>query len=213
MPSPNVIITVARKPLMGGTLAKNALKHGTGGLNIDGTRIGMGGEYDPTKVHRQQNSCGAVVGAFGASSLIGKEIPTYNPGGRWPANMILVHLEGCHQSGYKVVEANGIHGEGVAVRRSGVHADAGGHQTIGRVQPVRGYADENGNETVPAWDCQPGCPVAALDDQSGDLSIRGGPKNTTHTAGMFGIGTPGTVYTDKGGASRFFKQVAGPEDA
>lgn len=80
-------IVVARKPLTG-TVAANVLEHGTGALNIDGTRVDMGDEYDPTKIQRQQNSVGAIEGAFGAASLIGKEIPTYNARGRWPANVI-----------------------------------------------------------------------------------------------------------------------------
>jgi hypothetical protein len=80
-------VVVARRPLIG-TVAANVLQYGTGALNIDGTRIPMGDEYDPTKIQRQQNSSGAIEGAFGASALIGKEIPTYKPGGRWPANVI-----------------------------------------------------------------------------------------------------------------------------
>ena len=44
-----------------------------------------------------------------------------------------------------------------------------------------------------------------LDEQSGQLSQCGGPKKTTHDAGMFGIGTPGRIYTEANrGASRFF---------
>lgn len=46
--------------------------------------------------------------------------------------------------------------------------------------------------------------AAELDRQSGVLAKCGGPKQTTHSAGMFGIGQPGTVYADSGGASRFF---------
>ena len=80
-------IVVARKPLVG-TVAANVLQHGTGALNIDGARVDMGDEYDPAKIQRQQNSAGAIEGAFGAASLIGKEIPTYNARGRWPANVI-----------------------------------------------------------------------------------------------------------------------------
>lgn len=53
-------------------------------------------------------------------------------------------------------------------------------------------------------ECQNGCPVAELDEQSGTLSNCGGPKRTTHDAGMFGIGQPGHIYSDSGGASRFF---------
>lgn len=80
-------ITVARKPLEG-TVAENVLRWGTGGLNVDGCRVEMGSEYDPKKMQRQKKSEGSIVGAFGAASLIGKEIPTYKPGGRWPANLI-----------------------------------------------------------------------------------------------------------------------------
>jgi site-specific DNA-methyltransferase (adenine-specific) len=80
-------IVLARKPL-DGTVANNVLTHGVGALNINGCRVDMGDEYDPTKMQRQQHSDGAVDGAFGASALIGKEIPTYKPGGRFPANFI-----------------------------------------------------------------------------------------------------------------------------
>jgi site-specific DNA-methyltransferase (adenine-specific) len=83
----NEPIVLARKPLAG-TVADNVQQHGTGALNIDATRIDMGDEYDPDKVQRQQHSAGAIDGAFGAASLVGKEIPTYNAKGRWPANVI-----------------------------------------------------------------------------------------------------------------------------
>ena len=52
--------------------------------------------------------------------------------------------------------------------------------------------------------CAPDCPIAELDRQTGVLSNCGGPKRTTHDSGMFGIGQPGTVYSDTGGASRFY---------
>ena len=81
-------IVVARKPLIG-TVAANVLAYGTGALNVDACRIDMGAEYDANRVQRQQNSAGVIDGAFGAAALIGKEIPTYNGKGRWPANVIL----------------------------------------------------------------------------------------------------------------------------
>jgi len=74
-------ITVARKPLCG-TVAENVLQYGTGGINVDGCRVGMGDEYDPAKVQRQtENSAFQGRGA-------GHEQPTYNSAGRWPANLI-----------------------------------------------------------------------------------------------------------------------------
>lgn len=75
---------VARKPLIG-TVVKNVLEHGTGAINIDATRIPMGSEYDPNRRQRQQTFDGGVD--FGGSGLIGKDIPTYNADGRWPANV------------------------------------------------------------------------------------------------------------------------------
>jgi site-specific DNA-methyltransferase (adenine-specific) len=75
-----------RKPIEG-TVAANVLKHGTGALNIDGCRIAYGeGEVDFGQKQRQQNSVGAIEGAFGAASLIGTEIDLYKEAGRWPAN-------------------------------------------------------------------------------------------------------------------------------
>jgi site-specific DNA-methyltransferase (adenine-specific) len=78
-----------RKPL-DGTVAGNVLAHGTGALNIDACRVGYeAGEVNFDRKQRQQNSEGAVEGAFGAASLIGTEISTYKEAGRWPANVIL----------------------------------------------------------------------------------------------------------------------------
>lgn len=96
-----VAITLARKPCSEGTVAANVLKHGCGALNIDASRIGYGDDDDVdfSRVQRQQHSEGVVTGAFGAASLIGTTIPTYKPGGRWPANMVLQHQAGCTPEG------------------------------------------------------------------------------------------------------------------
>jgi hypothetical protein len=49
-------------------------------------------------------------------------------------------------------------------------------------EPPPSRVDGDGMETVAAWGCEVGCPVASLDGQSGG---------------------------DEGGASRYFKQVGG----
>ena len=70
-------------------------------------------------------------------------------------------------------------------------------------------------ETVTAWDCQPGCPVAALDEQSG-VSRSPAPyvqrtlvKGDVYALGSLEdkLGRMSTKHGDSGGASRFFKQV------
>jgi site-specific DNA-methyltransferase (adenine-specific) len=108
----NEPIVLARKPLTG-TVAANVTEYGTGAMNIDGTRIDMGEEYDPDKVQRQQHSAGAIDGAFGAASLVGKEIPTYNAKGRWPANVIIDEIVG-----QKIDEQSGKRHYGVTVTKN-----------------------------------------------------------------------------------------------
>lgn len=83
-------IVLARKPL-DGTVANNVLKHGVGGINIDGCRVEYPeGEVDFDRVQRQQadGSGNTISNAFGASALIGTEIKTYKENGRFPANFI-----------------------------------------------------------------------------------------------------------------------------
>lgn len=78
---------LARKPL-DGTVANNVLKHGTGGLNIDGTRIGFGNESD-SRVGTVDKQTGAMgKGAFGIKTGKDVSISTYKDGGRFPANLI-----------------------------------------------------------------------------------------------------------------------------
>ena len=107
-------IVVARKPLSG-TVAANVLEFGTGALNIDGCRVAYeAGEVDFNKKQRQQNSDGAIEGAFGAASLVGTEIDTYKSAGRWPANVILDE-----EAGRLLDEQSGQSKDGTAVRRNG----------------------------------------------------------------------------------------------
>mgnify|MGYP001000701609 FL=1 len=171
---------LARKP------AKNVLP-----LNIDECRVATsdnlnGGAYAQNGTERYDGAEnwrfkrtgrsalpgdereGASLGMLAPGQTTGREF--VQPSGRWPANLVLSHAEGCVCVGTKRVKATSIHGDDVAVRRSGVHAEAGGHQTIGREQPVSGYADADGKESVADWRCVEGCPVAELDRHSGGAS-------------------------------------------
>jgi site-specific DNA-methyltransferase (adenine-specific) len=71
-------ICVARKPLVG-TIVANVLEHGTGALNVDGCRVGTGGQLQWSKPRD--------VGYHGGSDSDGKLLA--NTQGRWPANVIL----------------------------------------------------------------------------------------------------------------------------
>jgi DNA modification methylase len=75
-------VIVARKPLIG-TVAQNVLEFGTGGLNIDGSRIGTekrkNNVNDFTNQHGNQFGNGQKIQKLGESEVTG----------RWPANLIL----------------------------------------------------------------------------------------------------------------------------
>ena len=76
-------IIMARKPLIG-TVAENVLRYGTGGLNIDGCRVG-------TEVIPEQKRGDAVNTNFKSGGA------TPEHAGRWPANLIWSHSPNCKE--------------------------------------------------------------------------------------------------------------------
>jgi hypothetical protein len=95
-----MIITLLRKPLEG-SVADNTLKHGCGALNIDATRV----SFDDNESinfesrQRQQTASYKESGWSGHVAQVGSDIQMYKEKGRWPANLILTHLEGCTSQG------------------------------------------------------------------------------------------------------------------
>jgi len=76
--------TLARKPLSESTVAKNVLKWGVGGINVDGCRIASD-ELTPRK-----NKGGRLETNVGEFGINDKDfIATPSPLGRFPANLIL----------------------------------------------------------------------------------------------------------------------------
>ncbi len=175
------VVHVLRKPLSEGTVAANTLKHGCGGLNIDASRV-----------HSGPSSGGSISGATALGQASGwnahanrtTQIDRSMSAGRWPANVILQHLDGCRSEGTKQVR-----GGNDPRRKDGSKSGHNFHGFDKKVKHDRrpcthtGFGDD-GKETVANWVCVEGCPVRALDEQSGVLSSG-----------------------DTGGASRFFRQV------
>jgi hypothetical protein len=168
-----LVIHLARKPLSEGSVAANVLKHGTGALNIDATRVD-GRAPAVTGQGFKTGKYGGVIG-HGDPTLSG--VPrTPATGGRWPVNVILQHLPKCRCIGTRKVAT------GTAVQRQGggqaLFGGLAGNKNLVGARADQGFAGTDGKEEIPAWDCEPGCPVFGLDG-------------------------------DKGGASRFYKQVGG----
>ena len=83
--------TLARKPLSESTVAKNMLKWGTGGINIDGCRVGT----DTIKTCAKKGMYGSGSAekmreqGFRPYNIDNREIPDSTHIGRFPANLIL----------------------------------------------------------------------------------------------------------------------------
>lgn len=196
-----------RQPLEG-TVAENVLKHGTGGLWIDGCRVGVSTRTNSSAPRKERATMqkGMVTGT----------VTQQFDHGRWPSNLLLVHGPGCVRVG--TTEYN--NGKGGPSHRSPetLGKAQGGWDSLRTHRDVAlCYADEHGLETVAAWDCQPDCPVRLLDAQSGLLKS-GDPTNAVRNEGgnMLqgqGKGVPLSGYGDSGGASRFFPQFASLSEA
>lgn len=84
-------IILARKPLEG-NLVDNALKYGTGGLNIDACRVKTDWEERPASWHRSGHAKGKQSKKIAAPPSQGIQC---HPDGRVPANLLLGHHPDC----------------------------------------------------------------------------------------------------------------------
>ena len=206
------VVTLARKPL-GGSTKDTALRWGTGALNIDTCRIGTtdslnGGAYSGDSRTREDPTHGTFMGALNKG--LGEFI---QPDGRWPPNVILEHLPLCQCSGTRTVSGHKGYPNGPGGKSMHYSCDKRGAEV--RPEAWAGYADAEGNETVDDWICAPGCPVAALNEQSGittsgamrkEVPPYSGESSTSLPRGRSG---PSNQHGGSGGASRFFKQIGG----
>ena len=115
-------ITLARKPLVG-TVANNVLEHGSGGINIDASRIGYG-DSGPDRPFSQKVSTDQHFWGSATDTLA-----KYKPSGRFPANLIL------KEEAAEVLD-----------KQSGESLSSGGTnvRTVGRNGIYGAYASERG---------------------------------------------------------------------
>ena len=192
------------------------LKHGTGGINIDGCRIGYS---DSNDCFQDRLHCGSRSSWNAAlDGSLNKPVRTSgSPAGRWPANLILCHHLGCHLEGSKRIR--GSH-QNKQVKDLYPGASVTKMLRGYSIPGVNQHVDPDGLETVDSWTCQEDCPVAYLDHQSG-VSVSTGGRAYQNTNDMYSGGwshkdrgwavNPG--FGDVGGASRFFKQVQSKGDS
>jgi len=127
-------ITVARKPLIG-TVAENVLAHGTGGINVDGCRVGTSKNVPASVSKKAPANCYGKFAEGGETTGIGGHDPNL---GRWPANLI-------HDGSEEVVglfpktEASKVGNRGAGKGETGCYGVFGGDPGI------RGHNDNGGS--------------------------------------------------------------------
>lgn len=189
-------ILMFRKPIAEKSVVAQVLATGTGALNIDGCRIGTNDSYN------RAPACSGFSGIDGYEAGQGRQSDSSNQG-RWPANFILVHSDGCKVVGSKKVKAPIINRFDDGMKPFGHGA---GHE-----YKSTQTGDEDGMEEISIYECADGCPVKKLDQQSGvtvsrpDLRDSGSMDTRNGTASWRFKRQPSKV-SDSGGASRFFAQ-------
>lgn len=172
-----IVITLARKPLpKGQSVAATCLEFNAGGLNINGTRIYCDGGT-PSKLRREvarrtgnvkiSTRTAAESHALGRIERRGDprvfmEDHSGEDLGRWPANILLDHLPGCHSLGTQQMKGSKLD-----------HVCGGGVIFVQASSHRKGSTDDEGMETVKMWDCQEGCPTAELNRQGQTVGIGG----------------------------------------
>jgi hypothetical protein len=195
---------LVRKPLEG-SIAQNVRKWGTGALNIAGARVAHAGAAD-LAAHRAQVAAikdrgGSLDNSWkNSSDLSGANDVTDD--GRFPANLVLSHADGCQRVGTRSVKSNPTWDTPNRETESTFTGSA--------VSQVR-HGDGD-TEEVPVWECAVGCPVLELDRQSG-VRRNGGrndPECEKSMGPAYGVFSKNAsnhaVAGEAGSASRFFPQ-------
>jgi DNA modification methylase len=204
----NEPICLARKPLSEKSVALNVLKWATGGINIDGCRIGFLNDEDKKNfindsdgINRQKNSEVRETYMNNTNIIGNHNINDNRQDGRFPANIILECI--CDEV---------IKGEkGEITKRFPGGSTFGGNKMSEKVEG-KWFNDKGDIHT------NPNCPCNLLDEQSGESKSRSKypevgldnlPMNYyEETKIKYQAGKEQTKegFTDKGGASRFFYQ-------
>jgi DNA modification methylase len=133
-------VIIARKPIEG-TVANNVLKWGTGGLNIDGSRVGR---QDGDVSTGGYGNGGIGMSSVGLNQGEGKDAQWQtSTSGRWPANIILDPYTAellDEQSGTTVSKAGGRSTQ----KGTGTWASSTGVFASGQDRPRTGHTDSGG---------------------------------------------------------------------
>jgi DNA modification methylase len=187
-------------------------------LNIAACRVGNEGWTKSDGESGAGFKSVKFCGVNGDGEPTGQNGVRQSTSGRYPPNLLLSHHADCRPVG--TTRVKGTAPPGKPSRNAPRNRNFYGK--IAANNGMVSYADADGLETVTAWACVEGCPVRALDAQSGELKARGNrtPTKRQHSNGIwaasgssFGVGGEGPLDPgDSGGASRFYPQFTPADD-
>ena len=180
------------------SIAENVLKWGTGGINIDGCRVGTQGATQRSHQSEYPKKENGTEDRSGHWARVGHNIEELNKG-RFPANLILTHHPDCVCLGTKKVRGSNCSPSDIGkVNEENMFGFSG--------KITASHTDENGEETIENWNCHEDCPIKIMDEQSGDSKSpkKVGRGGKTFHGQNYNINNECEGYADKGGASRFF---------
>ncbi len=177
---------LCRKPLSEKLIAANVLKWGTGGMNINGTRV-VGVSAAPPSPLRAPRT--GLYFNWGKKRRDDEQEPDPNAVGRWPANVVLSHSSECKLVGTK---------------------------TVTKTDERQGLLWVNENPDIPEivddWRCSEDCAVRCLNDQGRSDDA---PARRDASSGHGGASDVVTRadYLSEAEVSRFFYcSKAGPKE-
>jgi DNA modification methylase len=174
-------IIMARKPLSEKTVVKNVLRWGTGGINIDGTRISVAEGDEPVAGHR--------TATFGTQETLsggdGSGDWAWSGKGRYPSNVMFSHADECVQVG--------VAQDSYVINRT--------EEWTGFGQKERpDYESESQTVDVPIFECVDGCPVKEMGDSSRFFFVSKANKKDRNE-GLDGLAEKGKVFNGKSAES------------
>jgi site-specific DNA-methyltransferase (adenine-specific) len=187
-------IVIARKPLEG-TVANNVLTHGTGALNIDGSRVAHQSEADRASATPQ----GKVTSNLSAGSAPDvndegrKDVERPDTSlGRWPANTIITHSSACRQMGTNSEIVGG-----------------GAKASSGFVTGYDGDGFVGAEIQNPVWECAEDCPTQMFPDSNGGAFPQKSniPTGKHYEGGWKPVDNGVRTEMGSGSAARFFTQT------
>ncbi len=149
--SENNPAVLGRKPLIG-TVAENVLEHETGGINIDGARVGETMREVQAGTGERVSGNGSMNGWNTKREVVGQVK------GRYPTNVIVSHHPECKPTGEYGVAIKGGSGTGGSTTPDSVF-ESSGFKPNNEVEKVK--ASE---ERVEIYNCHDKCPRHLLDN-------------------------------------------------